>query len=137
MAASLNRVHAELSIPKAVADNRIVELASEAVKVFYLPYLTQRSIERSSYGQEEAMKLKLELMEEAKLFLLWFLEMEKRLKLRTLDLDMELEDFFLSVPDTPLSPEFFKSLLTIMLPPLVLLRVERLKLLMDMNMDIP
>merc|ERR1719309_1116539 len=50
---SLDRVQVELTLPKYVAENRFTELASEAAKTLYLPYLTQRSIERRSNGKEE------------------------------------------------------------------------------------
>merc|ERR1719295_803647 len=55
--ASLDRVHAELSLPRTVADNRITELATEAVKMYYLPYLSQRNIERSSRGEHEEYEI--------------------------------------------------------------------------------
>merc|ERR1719474_1962710 len=50
---SLDRVQVELTLPKYVTENRFTELASEAAKTLYLPYLTQRSIERRSNGKEE------------------------------------------------------------------------------------
>merc|ERR1712180_551972 len=49
----LDRVQVELTLPKYVTENRFTELASEAAKTLYLPYLTQRSIERRSNGKEE------------------------------------------------------------------------------------
>merc|ERR1719357_506089 len=54
---SLDRVQAELTLPKYVAENRFTELATEAAKTLYLPYLTQRSIERRSNGKEEVYKI--------------------------------------------------------------------------------
>merc|ERR1711962_1566546 len=55
--ASLDRIHAELSLPRTVADNRITELATEAVKMYYLPYLSQRNIEKSSRGEQEQYEI--------------------------------------------------------------------------------
>ena len=52
-AASLDLVHAKLSLPRSITQNRFVELASEAVKVYYLPYLSQKSIEKKSHGDQE------------------------------------------------------------------------------------
>merc|ERR1711962_1369740 len=54
---SLDRVQAELTLPKYIAENRLTELATEAAKTLYLPYLTQRSIERRSNGKEEVYKI--------------------------------------------------------------------------------
>merc|ERR1719341_187118 len=54
-AASLDQVKAKLSLPKSIAESRITELATEAVKIYYLPYLTQRTIGQrdSRQGEEE------------------------------------------------------------------------------------
>jgi len=56
-AASLDKVHTELAIPRSVATNRIVEMTSEALKALYLPYMSQRSIERQTNGQEEIYEI--------------------------------------------------------------------------------
>eukprot|EP00088_Acartia_fossae_P064950 TRINITY_DN79_c0_g1_i2.p1 TRINITY_DN79_c0_g1~~TRINITY_DN79_c0_g1_i2.p1 ORF type:complete len:1872 (+),score=653.85 TRINITY_DN79_c0_g1_i2:417-5618(+) len=56
-AASLDKVSAKLSLPRSVADSRITEMATEAVKLWYMPYLTQRSIEKRSSGQEEEYEI--------------------------------------------------------------------------------
>jgi len=54
-AASLDKVQAKLSLPKSIVNSRITELATEAAKLYTLPYLTQRSIEKrnSRQGEEE------------------------------------------------------------------------------------
>merc|ERR1712142_1387759 len=45
MASSLDKVHAKLSLPKEISENRFVEMATEACKLFFLPYSSQRYTE--------------------------------------------------------------------------------------------
>jgi len=52
-AGSLDIVKAKLSLPKSIVESRITELATEAAKIYYLPYLTQRNIEKRESRQEE------------------------------------------------------------------------------------
>merc|ERR1712183_429576 len=49
-AASLDKINAKLSLPLSIAENRLVEIATEATKLFFLPYLTIKRIERPSIG---------------------------------------------------------------------------------------
>merc|ERR1711931_454703 len=49
-AASLDKINAKLSLPLSIAENRLVEMATEATKLFFLPYLTIKRIERPSSG---------------------------------------------------------------------------------------
>ena len=50
-------VHAKLSLPKSITNNKWVELTSEAVKVYYMPYLSQKIIEKRSHGNEEEFEV--------------------------------------------------------------------------------
>merc|ERR1719354_1477098 len=46
LASSLDKVHVKLSLPKEIAEHRLVELASDASKLYFLPYLSQKHLER-------------------------------------------------------------------------------------------
>merc|ERR1711970_1161319 len=50
MASSLDKVHAKLSLPKEISENRFVEMATEACKLFFLPYSSQRYTESKPTG---------------------------------------------------------------------------------------
>merc|ERR1711973_442711 len=45
MASSLDKVHAKLSLPKEISENRFVEMATEAAKIFFLPYSSHKYLE--------------------------------------------------------------------------------------------
>merc|ERR1711970_1401418 len=45
MASSLDEVHAKLSLPKEISENRFVEMATEAAKIFLLPYSSHKYLE--------------------------------------------------------------------------------------------
>merc|ERR1711922_22070 len=45
MASSLDKVHAKLSLPKKISENRFVEMATEATKIFFLPYSRHKYLE--------------------------------------------------------------------------------------------
>merc|ERR1711970_859865 len=49
-AASLDKMNAKISLPLPIAENRLVEMATEATKLYFLPYLTVRKIGRHSSG---------------------------------------------------------------------------------------
>merc|ERR1711970_1418698 len=50
MASSLDKVHAKLSLPKEISENRFVEMVTEACKLFFLPYSSQRYTESKPTG---------------------------------------------------------------------------------------
>merc|ERR1711931_97390 len=50
MASSLDKVHAKLSLPKEISENRFVEMATEAFKLYFLPYGSQRYTESKPTG---------------------------------------------------------------------------------------
>merc|ERR1711970_693671 len=45
MASSLDKVHAKLSLPTEISENRFVEMATEAAKIFFLPYSSHKYLE--------------------------------------------------------------------------------------------
>merc|ERR1711931_463034 len=49
MASSLDKVHAKLSLPKEISENRFVEMATEAAKIFFLPYSSHKYLEGKTY----------------------------------------------------------------------------------------
>merc|ERR1711922_99726 len=49
-AASLDKMNAKISLPLSIAENRLVEMATEATKLYFLPYVTVRKIGRHSSG---------------------------------------------------------------------------------------
>merc|ERR1719228_1311508 len=50
MASSLDKVNAKLSLPKEISENRFVEMVTEACKLFFLPYSSQRYTESKPTG---------------------------------------------------------------------------------------
>merc|ERR1719186_2298214 len=50
MASSLDKVHAKLSLPKEISENRFVEMVTEACKLYFLPYSSQRYTESKLTG---------------------------------------------------------------------------------------
>merc|ERR1712112_544164 len=50
MASSLDKVNAKLSLPKEISENRFVEMATEAFKLYFLPYSSQRYTESKPTG---------------------------------------------------------------------------------------
>ncbi len=61
LASSLDKVHAKLSLPKEIAEHRLVELASDATKLYFLPYLTQKHLEREESGSEVEYEIEAEV----------------------------------------------------------------------------
>jgi len=61
MASSLDSVHAKLSLPEEVADNRIVEMATESSKLFFLPYLSQKHLETRATGPQREYEIEAEV----------------------------------------------------------------------------
>merc|ERR1712168_745149 len=50
MASSVDKVNAKLSLPKEISENRFVEMVTEACKLFFLPYSSQRYTESKPTG---------------------------------------------------------------------------------------
>jgi len=61
MAGYLDRVHAKLSLPKEVAENRFVEMATDATKLYFLPYLTQKHLENRPTGPQREYEIEAEV----------------------------------------------------------------------------
>merc|ERR1711872_941108 len=51
LASTLDKLQGKLYLPVEVAENKVVEMTSEAVKILLLPYLTQRTVEKRISGQ--------------------------------------------------------------------------------------
>merc|ERR1711872_61556 len=51
LASTLDKLQGKLYLPVEVAENKVVEMTSEAVKILLLPYLTQRTVEKREFGQ--------------------------------------------------------------------------------------
>ena len=51
MAASLDKVHAKLSLPQDIAESRLVEFATEATKIYFLPYTTKSNVKSKQQGE--------------------------------------------------------------------------------------
>merc|ERR1712042_157632 len=50
-ASTLDKLQGKLYLPVEVAENKVVEMTSEAVKILLLPYLTQKTVEKRISGQ--------------------------------------------------------------------------------------
>jgi len=50
MASSLDKLHVRLSLPEEITENRFVEMATEAAKLFFLPYSSQKYLESKPSG---------------------------------------------------------------------------------------
>merc|ERR1719354_877821 len=61
LASSLDKVHVKLSLPKEIAEHRLVELASDASKLYFLPYLSQKHLERQQSGSEIEYEIEAEV----------------------------------------------------------------------------
>merc|ERR1712198_47432 len=48
---TLDKLQGKLYLPVEVAENKVVEMTSEAVKILLLPYLTQKTVEKRISGQ--------------------------------------------------------------------------------------
>jgi len=66
MASSLDKVHAKLSLPKEIAENRLVELVSDATKLYLMPYLSQKQLEREEIGSEVEYEIEAEVDSQGK-----------------------------------------------------------------------
>merc|ERR1711872_458449 len=51
LASTLDKLQGKLYLPVEVAENKVVEMTSEAVKILLLPYLTQGTVEKRISGQ--------------------------------------------------------------------------------------
>merc|ERR1711915_362057 len=51
LAATLDKIQGKLYLPVEIADNKVVEMTTEAVKILLLPYMTQRTVEKRISGQ--------------------------------------------------------------------------------------
>ena len=58
-AASLDMVQAKLSLPKEVAENRLTEMVTDLAKIYYLPLLSQRSIENRQSGEDKEYEIEI------------------------------------------------------------------------------
>merc|ERR1719154_218660 len=61
MASSLDSVHAKLSLPEEVAENRFVEIATDATKLYFLPYLSQKHLESRPTGPQREYEIEAEV----------------------------------------------------------------------------
>merc|ERR1712234_5388 len=50
-ASTLDKLQGKLYLPVEIAENKVVEMTSEAVKILLLPYLTQKTVEKRISGQ--------------------------------------------------------------------------------------
>merc|ERR1711931_547912 len=60
-AASLDKINAKISLPLSIAENRLIEMATEATKLYFLPYLTVRKIGRHSSGPRRVYDIEAEV----------------------------------------------------------------------------
>merc|ERR1712042_172969 len=51
LASTLEKLQGKLYLPVEIAENKVVEMTSEAVKILLLPYLTQKTVEKRISGQ--------------------------------------------------------------------------------------
>merc|ERR1712001_356592 len=51
LASTLDKLQGKLYLPVEIAENKVVEITSEAVKILLLPYMTQKTVEKRISGQ--------------------------------------------------------------------------------------
>merc|ERR1712228_1060344 len=51
LASTLDKLQGKLYLPVEIAENKVVEMTSEAVKILLLPYMTQKTVEKRISGQ--------------------------------------------------------------------------------------
>ena len=61
MASFLDSVNAKLSLPEEVAENKFVEMATDATKLYFLPYLSQKHLERRPTGPQREYEIEAEV----------------------------------------------------------------------------
>ena len=60
-AASLDMVHAKLSLPKTIAENRYTEMVTDLAKIYYLPLLSQESIDNRQSGDHKEYEVEVDV----------------------------------------------------------------------------
>jgi len=61
LSASLDKVHIKLSLPKELTKNRLVELATDATELYFLPYLSQKYLKNEQSGSEVEYEIEAEV----------------------------------------------------------------------------
>jgi len=61
LSAALDKVHIKLSLPKELAKNRLVEVASDVIELYFLPYLSQKHLENELSGSEVEYEIEAEV----------------------------------------------------------------------------
>merc|ERR1711872_543526 len=131
LAYTLDKLQGKLYLPVEIAENKVVEMTSEAVKILLLPYLTQKTLKREFLDSMLSMKLNQELMVLVNFFMVRLLAMVKKLNSVTSALAIFSLRYFQSPPSILLQLLFCRNSPTILLQAAVSLNLERLRPLIE------